>query len=405
MKFSVVLGMIVIPFLSFGQNLVTAEHKIDSASVIYVDGVAQKMLLENPKVQIESTQALNDMYNFKFEIAERQFRWIIQGYPWHPIGYFMQALGEWWKIMPELEDESLDENFYAYIDTTIKVAETLHLNKEYQVEAAFFLAAAYGFKGRLLSERSNWTKAAVAGKNALNYMDETRYKGGLSPELLFGYGLYNYYAEWIPENYPALKPILWFFPNGDKELGVKQLNEVTRNALYTRVEASVFLSRILYSDNINREESMQITEYLATQYPDNPYFSRSYARQLYSTGKYRDAEKLCKEILTKVESRQQGFGPKTGRYISFFLGQISESGGNEEDAQNYYEKTLEYGNLEPGGQEGGYYLFAAYKLAIFADLRGDDLAFENYFGLVKKNSNRKDAVWKNMKEYKRKKNS
>jgi len=405
MKFLRVFLLIGLPLVSQAQDLALTDPAYDESKIIYVDGVAQKILLENPQVQIQSTQALNDMYNFKFEKAEQQFRWIIQKYPWHPLGYFMQALGEWWKILPELESDSLDDKFYNYIDSTINVAENLHKNKEYQVEAAFFLAASYGFKGRLLSERSSWARAASAGKSALNYMDETRDKGGLSPELLFGYGLYNYYAEWIPENYPILKPILWFFPNGDKELGVKELNEVTRNALYTRVEASVFLSRILYSDNIDREEAAQINQYLAEQFPDNPYFQRVYARTLYSSGKYKEAEILSLQVLNKVEQGYLGYGPKTGRYVCFFLGQIAESRGNEEKAQKYYEKTLYYGDQEPGGPSAGYYLFAAYKLAVFADLRGDDDGFNKYYTIVKKGSSSKESIWKTMKEYKRRRNS
>lgn len=401
MKVFRVFLMIGLPIIAHAQDLAMVDPTYDESKIIYVDGIAQKILLENPKVQIESTQALNDMYNFKFDKAEQEFRWIKQEYPWHPLGYFMQALSEWWKILPELENDSLDDKFYAYIDTTINVSQKLHMNKEYQVEAAFFLAASYGFKGRLLSERSSWARAASAGRSALNYMDETRDKGGLSPELLFGYGLYNYYAEWIPEHYPILKPILWFFPDGDKDLGVKQLNEVTRNALYTRVEAAVFLSRILNNDNIDRMEAARINQYLAQQFPDNSFFQRIYARTLYNSGKYVEAEKLSEEILGKVKKGLPGYGPKTGRYVCFFLGQVAESRGNEEKAQKYYEETIDYGNREPGGPTAGYYIYAAYKLAVFADLRDDDDAFDHYYYIVKKNSSRRAEIWKMMKDYKR----
>ena len=41
----------------------------------------QVLLLENIDIQLEATQAINDMYNFHFEKAERQFRWIKQKYP------------------------------------------------------------------------------------------------------------------------------------------------------------------------------------------------------------------------------------------------------------------------------------------------------------------------------------
>ncbi|MEJ0054740.1 MAG: hypothetical protein WDN75_03285 [Bacteroidota bacterium] len=40
------------------------------------------------RVQIETTEALNDLYNFKFEKAEQQFRWFKQRYAWHPLPLF-----------------------------------------------------------------------------------------------------------------------------------------------------------------------------------------------------------------------------------------------------------------------------------------------------------------------------
>src|SRR5690606_36585898 len=122
--------------------------------------------------------------------------------------------------------------FLAYMDTTIMVAQNLYKKyPAYKIESAFFLAGAYGFKGRLYSdeERKNWRKAASAGKNALDYLEVCKAQEYLSPELLFGDGLYNYFSVWVKENYPSLRPILWFFPEGDKTLGLKQLKEVSYN--------------------------------------------------------------------------------------------------------------------------------------------------------------------------------
>jgi hypothetical protein len=124
------------------------------------------------------------------------------------------GLIEWWKIMPNTKDTSHDDTFFAYMDTTIIVGENLFKNHPaYKTEAAFFLAAAYAFKGRLYAdeERKNWRKAISVGSSALDYLKYGKEKEGLNPELLFGDALYNYFSVWVPENYPALKPVLWFF--------------------------------------------------------------------------------------------------------------------------------------------------------------------------------------------------
>jgi len=180
------------------------------------------ILLGDKQIQIECTQGLNDLYNFKFERAEAEFQDLKIRYGWHPLPYFLMGLSDWWKIMPNTKNTSHDESFLAYMDTTIQMADRLyHEYPAYKAEASFFLAAAYGFKGRLYSdeERKNWRKAASVGKSALNYLEEGRGNHNLSPELVFGDALYNYFSVWVPENYPALKPILWFFPKGDKQLG------------------------------------------------------------------------------------------------------------------------------------------------------------------------------------------
>ena len=42
------------------------------------------------------------------------------------------------------------------------------------------------------------------------------------PEILLAI-LFNYYSIWIRETYPMLRPVLMFFPKGDKQLGIEQL--------------------------------------------------------------------------------------------------------------------------------------------------------------------------------------
>ena len=123
-----------------------------------------QILLSDVKIQIEATQAVNDMYNFKFDHAEMQFRWIKQKYPEHPLPYFLLGMSHWWKMMPNLADQSWDEDFLNTMDLAISKAEVLYDDENCRVEAAFFLAACHGQKGRLYSERGNWGKAANAGE-------------------------------------------------------------------------------------------------------------------------------------------------------------------------------------------------------------------------------------------------
>jgi len=357
------------------------------------------ILIADLGVQLQCTQALNDLYNFKFTEAEWSFRYLRYKYRWHPLPYFLMGLIEWWKIMPNTKDETYDKTFLAYMDSTILVAENLYKNyPAYKIEAAFFLSAAYGFKGRLYSDehRKQWRKAASAGKSALNYLEISKQGADLSPELLFGDALFNYFSVWVPENYPALKPILWFFPKGDKKLGLEQLKEVSYNAFYTRTEAMVWLMRILNNYENDQPRAFQISDYLYNTYPDNPVFHRYYARMLYSVGRFSQAEPICKEILMRIDSGRVGYEATSGRYAAFFLGQINEAKQNLDDAKKYYELCVKFAE-EIEATESGYYLYSLIALGEIAQKQGNKAEAKKYFTLAKKKSKRKDEAFKDAK--------
>ncbi len=358
------------------------------------------ILLSDLRVQLQCTQALNDLYNFKFDKAEESFRALKADYGWHPLPYFLMGLIEWWKIMPNTKDTSHDDEFLAYMDTTIAVAERLYEDfPANKVEAAFFLSAAYGFKGRLYSdeERKNWRRAASAGKDALDYLEESKGHHNLSPELLFGDALYNYFSVWVPENYSALKPILWFFPKGDKKLGLQQLKEVSYNAFYTRTEAMVWLMRILNSYENDQPQAFQISKYLAENYPDNPFFHRYYARMLYSMGRFAQAEGVCKSILHRIDSGMVGYEATSGRYAAFFLGQIYDSRKDYDQAKTYYELCVRYAE-QIGATESGYYLYSLIALGEIAQRQGRKSDAKKYFQMVKKKASKSDEAFKDAKK-------
>jgi tetratricopeptide (TPR) repeat protein len=349
-------------------------------------------------VQIEATEALNNMYNFKFEKAAFQFRSLGYRFPNHPLPVFLLGLNEWWQIMPNLEIESHDDRFLAYMDLSIERAEKLFKVDSTKVEGAFFLSAANGFKARLYSERKQWLKAAAAANKSLNYLDDCRNKEELSPELMFGDGLYNYFSNWIPDNYPQLKPFLIFFNRGDKKQGLEQLRQVAHNAFYTRTEAQYWLMRILFTEENDAMRALHESEYLHKTYPDNAYFQRYFARLLYSTGRLVQAKAVAEDMLAKIDSGMVGYEAISGRYASFYLGQIWESNMDYDKAMHYYKRAVDFGE-ESEAQESGYYLYSLMGLARIHSRNGNTKAAKEYLKEVRKNSKRKHPANEKAREY------
>jgi hypothetical protein len=96
-----------------------------------------KMLLMDMDMMVQATRAVNDMYNFKFDKAETEFRWFQIKYPNHPLPYFLLGLSEWWKIVPNIDNQQYDGKFLAYMDTVINLSEQLYEANEKTLRRRF----------------------------------------------------------------------------------------------------------------------------------------------------------------------------------------------------------------------------------------------------------------------------
>ena len=348
------------------------------------------MLLKNPGVQIEATEAINLLYNYKFNEAESEFRWLKYRYPNHPMPQFLMGLADWWKIVPNTDNTAYDDRFLARMDSCIYLAEKLYEQKEYKVEPAFFLAASYAFKGRLYAERKQWTKATFAGKNALKYLEKSKGYGELSPELLFGDGIYNYYSEWIPKEYPLLKPVLIFFQKGNKKLGIQQLEKVANNAFYTRVEARYFLLQI-YSLENQYGKAYDMAKYMWQTFPDNPYFERYFCRSAFVTGHSSEARQAARNMLDKIERGLPGYEGVSGRNAAYVLGYYSFNyDKNYDEAATYYQKAINY-SVQTNSLEAGYYVSSLIGLGKIAQERKNLDEAQRYYKLAYDKADRKST--------------
>ncbi|KUG09884.1 tol-pal system protein YbgF [Solirubrum puertoriconensis] len=357
-------------------------------------------LLLDKDIQLELDGAVRNLYNFKYDKAEKQFRSLRRRYPNHPMPYFLLGLSQWWKIMPtNIQTTLYDRPFFAYMDTAIVKAEKLYEQDNRNYEACFFLAASYGFDARLNAERANWRKATVSSKRSLKYLELSKEANGLSPEFLFGQALFNYYAVWIPENYPLLKPVLLLFPKGNKQLGLQQLRNVADNGVYVGPEAKVFLMRILNNEENNPTAAMPIARNLAVNYPDNGYFQRFYALLCFNEGEFRECERVSRDILDKINRGFPGYEGISGRYATYFLGWLMQNKYKDiNKAKEYYQRCIVFAE-STNETSGGFYLYSNLNLARIADKAKDVKTAARYYDVVRTKADHKSEQYREAKAY------
>lgn len=357
-------------------------------------------LLLDKGIQLELEGAVHNLYNFKYDKAEKQFRSLRRRYPQHPMAYFLLGLSTWWKIMPTgITSKQYDNIFYAYMDTAITKADALYRQDEKNYEASFFLSAAYGFSGRLHAERRDWRKATVSARRSLDFLQKSKEANGLSPEFLFGQALFNYYAVWIPDNYPLLKPVLLFFPRGDKVVGLQQLRTVANTGFYTSTEAKVFLMKILNNEENRSSAALPVAQQLAKEYPDNAYFQRFYALLAFREGEFPECEQVSKQILNNLNIGMPGYEGISGRYATYFLGYFMENKYRDlPKAKDYYQRCIVFSE-STGDTKVGFYLFANTNLARIAVREKDITSARRYYTVVADKAERKSEQAREAKAF------
>lgn len=343
------------------------------------DDPNQKYLMTSTKVQLEATRAIDNMYNFKFAEARKEFEWLKYRYPEHPLPSFLLGLNVWWEMQPNFEDTKNDAAFVAYMDASLALAEEMYRKDNNNLEAAFFESACHAFKGRLYAERGAWRKAAVEAKRSMQNLKLAKDDDAFSPEFMFGDALFNYYSVWIPENYKILRPVMALFPKGDKKQGIKRLRSVAFNAFYTRTEAQLYLASIYANEENMPNKAYNMYEYLSKTYPDNPYFERMYARICYRVGRLNEAEAVSLDILNKIERGMPGYESTAGRYASYFLGYIYHTPKKRDDAkaEKYFKLCLNFCE-QNGATDAGYRLHSLSNLMNMSADKGDMVTAKQY---------------------------
>jgi len=328
---------------------------------------------------------INQIYNIKFEEAEKTFIQLKELYPNHPAGTFFDAMIVWWKIMLDQNNEQYDEFFEDKLEEVIDYCDDILDEEPENVDALFFKGGALGFRGRLYSIRKEWFDAALDGKDALPLVYEAYGIDPQNEDVKLGFGIYNYYAEAIPEKYPFIKPAMIFFPSGDKEKGIEQLKTAASKAKYAAVESQFFLMNLYYQFENDYNKAFEYAESLHKKFPDNPIFEKYMGRIFVKKGKYGNAAVYFNDIKYKCENKLLGYNSLLLREASYYLGVDYMRRNKIDSAQVSFEVCVDLSNeLEKDSdEESGFQINALLYLAkVATQLKEDEKAIKYYESIL-----------------------
>lgn len=357
-----------------------------------LDSFSQPRLLDNEEVIALVKQGINHIYNLENEEADKVINKIETLLPGHPVHSLMKAINISWEEAALQHEEAYLKEHKRYLLLTVERAGKILGKNEQNIEGVFFKLAAHSMLAQYYSEEKEYMKALAEAKQAYSFMKKGFDLKEKYPEFYFSSGLYNYYIEQYPESHPIYKPFMWFFADGDKELGLKYLEKATNTAIFTKVEAMTWLAHIHLRYENKPLKAIPYLKKLAASYPKNLFYKTICSEALITVKEYEEAEPIVEELLQNKKPFFQMAGhiqrgmilekrdlenDKAKTYYKKALGiantmeskgetyktlaysglaRIAHKEGNQKQAISYYKQALEYAHFESMKEEGEKYL-------------------------------------------------
>jgi len=325
-------------------------------------------------------KGIKEIYNIQFEDAEKTFRTIIADFPDHPSGRFFLAMIDWWKIMLNPDKESYDDLFFQKLEDVIYQCDEILDKEPENINALFFKGGAIGFRGRLRAFRESWIKAADDAREALPIVRRASELDPKNVDVQLGFGIYNYYAAVIPDEYPVIKPLMIFFPSGDKEKGISQLNNTAMKGKFAKYEARYFLMTLYFNYENNPYKAAEYASMLNSDFPNNPVFIRWAGRIEAKKGDYAAASIIFKNLLAKSDKGIKGFSEdKVKREAYYYVAYNYRNLGQLDSAEYFFKKCAAVSKKIDKESESGFLINSYLYLGMINDIWGKRKEAENYY--------------------------
>jgi tetratricopeptide (TPR) repeat protein len=338
-------------------------------TLLYTPSRAQ--LLNDPASLKNIQHGLDKIYNYEFDDAATIIDQVEKKYPNHPVTYILDSFVLYWKYLPIKDNPVKSKEYIQKLDQCLNAINRKYGKNSLDPEAVFYTMVARGYMAMMYNYQGEMMNAAGEGKKAYNAFVEGFKLINKNPEFYFTSGMYNYYVEVYPEEHPIVKPLLVFFKNGDKALGLKQIDTATKVGTITRAESCYYISHIYLKYEMKPEKAVFYMEKLVNLYPRNPIYLMKHLEAQLLSGKYDQAG----EGVQLLRKNTSGFYPAAWRTFQGILEEKSLK--NDAAAQKEYLLALKTPHDAQYTKE--YHALAYAGLARIAARSGNKARAKDYY--------------------------
>lgn len=317
-------------------------------------------LIMKPEFRTDAGAAVDSIYNFNFSAADRHLRPWMQKYPGHPLWQLMEGIKLWWQILSDLEDTSHDKQFIHIMKKADYEASRLLQKNRSHLDALLIKAISNGYVARQYANRDEWIQSVNEARKALNAYEYLLELDTGMDDLKLAEGMKLYYSAYLPEAYPIIKTVSWFFPDGNKEKGLQLMEEAAHKAIFVRAEASYFLGNIHYNYEKEYEKALEKFSDLYHAYPHNNYYARLYVRVLFKLKKYEKSSGVIEEAVMRWEKENLPLKEVLNEELFMWQGRIFMKNQHTDQAIKAFKKSFETGKKLPMEENRSFHVISGY---------------------------------------------
>lgn len=329
-------------------------------------------LINNAEFRSDARTAVDSMYNFQFEGAQKVLRPWKNKYPGHPMWTLIEGVEVWWSVLSDLETTTRDEQFFNIMARADYESSRLLRENSRHADALLVKAISNGYMTRHYSNRGRWAPQMNRARKAYNaYQYLLELQPG-SPDLLLAEGIKMYYSAHLRENYPLVNTVSWFLPEGDKQKGLEYMRMAADSAVFARAEAIYFLGNVHFNYEKNYGRAAGYFETLYEKYPNNNYYVRLLVKNYYRMKRYDDAMHVIGEAMHRWEDQGLPYLDVVTEELMTWKGKILyEKQDLPGKAAGAFEQAFKAGERLPKTEHRSLHAVSGYYLGRIMLGRGD----------------------------------
>lgn len=319
-----------------------------------------KQLIEDSDFSVDATAAIDSLYNRNNESAREILKSWRDANPGHPLWKLWEGMELWWELLEDLEVDDYDDLFIETMREADFQARRVLQNEPDHLDALVVIAVSNSYIARLHSNRERWITSLQIGRRGYQaHQRLTEVKPDL-PDNYFAEGMKLYYSAYVQEEYPVVRPVAYFLPDGNREAGMDLLRKATVKALFSRQEATYFLATIQLNYEKNFSGAMNHFRSLVDQYPNNSYYRRLYMNSLWQLHEYSSMIAFHGETNRHWKEKGLDRDPVMEYELYYWAGRAYYFYSERESANHAFLNAVESARYLPNLEKRIFYTHSAY---------------------------------------------